>query len=116
MLAVANGRPETLGLKQIIEHHVDFQFELATRKYTTLLKENGRKSEVQEGLIKACDVIDLIIEILRGSKSVKDAKPVWLKERRRISGLNFPFQRKWQQCCGLQSVRPLQSLRCVFIV
>ena len=35
MLAVANGRPETLSLKQIIEHHVDFQFELATRKYTT---------------------------------------------------------------------------------
>ena len=74
MLAVANGRPETLGLKQIIEHHVDFQFELATRKYTTLLEREREKSEVQEGLIKACDVIDLIIEILRGSKSVKDAR------------------------------------------
>ena len=74
MLAVADGRPETLSLKQIIEHHVDFQFELATRKYTTLLEKEQEKSEVQEGLIKACDVIDLIIEILRGSKSVKDAK------------------------------------------
>ncbi len=74
MLAVADGRPETLGLKQIIEHHVDFQFELATRKYTTLLKKEQEKREVQEGLIKACDVIDLIIEILRGSKSVKDAR------------------------------------------
>ena len=74
MLAVANGRPETLGLKQIIEHHVDFQFELATRKYTTLLEREQEKSEVQEGLIKAYDVIDLIIEILRGSKSVKDAR------------------------------------------
>ncbi len=74
MLAVADGRPETLGLKKIIEHHVDFQFELATRKYTTLLKKEQEKSEVQEGLIKACDVIDLIIEILRGSKSVKDAR------------------------------------------
>nr|WP_296064312.1 DNA topoisomerase (ATP-hydrolyzing) [uncultured Mediterraneibacter sp.] len=74
MLAVANGRPETLGLKQIIEHHVDFQFELATRKYTTLLEREREKSEVQEGLIKAYDVIDLIIEILRGSKSVKDAR------------------------------------------
>ena len=57
MLAVANGRPETL-----------------TRKYTTLLGKEREKSEVQEGLIKACDVIDLIIEILRGSKSVKDAR------------------------------------------
>ncbi len=74
MLAVANGRPETLGLKAIIEHHVDFQFELATRKYTTLLAREQERREVQEGLIKACDVIDLIIEILRGSKSVKDAK------------------------------------------
>lgn len=74
MLAVADGRPETLGLKKIIEHHVDFQFELSTRKYKTLLAKEQEKSEVQEGLIKACDVIDLIIEILRGSKSVKDAR------------------------------------------
>ena len=74
MLAVANGRPETLGLKAIIEHHVDFQFELTTRKYKTLLAKELEKKEVQEGLIKACDVIDLIIEILRGSKSVKDAR------------------------------------------
>lgn len=74
MLAVAEGRPETLGLKAVIEHHVDFQFELATRKYKTLLKREEERREVQEGLIKACDVIDLIIEILRGSTSVKDAK------------------------------------------
>ena len=74
MLAVANGKPETLGLKAIIEHHVDFQFELTTRKYKTLLSKELDKKEVQEGLIKACDVIDLIIEILRGSQSVKDAK------------------------------------------
>ncbi len=74
MLAVADGKPETMGLKAIIEHHVDFQFELATRKYKTLLSKELDKKEIQEGLIKACDVIDLIIEILRGSKSVKDAK------------------------------------------
>ncbi|MCI6122331.1 MAG: DNA topoisomerase 4 subunit A [Lachnospiraceae bacterium] len=74
MLAVADGRPETMGLKKIIEHHVDFQFEMATRKYKNLLKKEQEKKEIQEGLIKACDVIDLIIEILRGSQSVKDAK------------------------------------------
>ena len=74
MLAVADGRPETLGLKKIIEHNVDFQFELTTRKYRTLLKKEEDKREIQEGLIKACDVIDLIIEILRGSKNIKDAK------------------------------------------
>ena len=74
MLAVADGRPETMGLKKIIEHHVDFQFELATRKYKTLLAKEQDRKEIQEGLIKACDVIDLIIEILRGSQSVADAR------------------------------------------
>ncbi len=74
MLAVANGRPETLGIVPIIRHHVDFQYEICTRKYTTLLNKEKDKQEIQEGLIKACDVIDLIIEILRGSKDVKQAK------------------------------------------
>ena len=74
MLAVADGKPETMGLVPIIRHHVDFQYEIATRKYNTLLAKELEKKEVQEGLIKACDVIDLIIEILRGSKNVKEAK------------------------------------------
>lgn len=74
MLAVADGRPETLSLKQVIEHHVEFQFEVCTRKYRTLLDKELEKKEVQEGLIKACDVIDLIIEILRGSKNQKQVK------------------------------------------
>ncbi len=74
MLAVANGKPETMGLKSIIGHHVDFQFDVATRKYKTLLAKDLDKTEIQEGLIKACNVIDLIIEILRGSKSIKEAK------------------------------------------
>ncbi|WP_072449557.1 DNA gyrase/topoisomerase IV subunit A [Blautia sp. Marseille-P3201T] len=74
MLAVADGKPETLSLKQIIEHHVDFQFDIATRKYTSLLAKERENQEVQEGLIKACDVIDLIIEILRGSKNKEQVK------------------------------------------
>ena len=74
MLAVADGRPETLGLKDIIRHHVDFRHELATRKYKNLLEKELEKKEIQEGLIHACEVIDLIIEILRGSKDLKMAK------------------------------------------
>ncbi|MDD3414296.1 MAG: DNA topoisomerase 4 subunit A [Lachnospiraceae bacterium] len=74
MLAVADGKPETMGLKQIIEYHTDFQFEVTTRKYQNLLGKEKDKKEIQEGLIKACDVIDLIIEILRGSRNVKEAK------------------------------------------
>lgn len=68
MLAISGGRPETMGLKQIIKANVDFQFEVAGRKYRTLLEKELERREIQEGLIKACNVIDLIIEILRGSK------------------------------------------------
>ncbi len=74
MLAVADGKPETLGIVPIIRHHVNFQYELCTRKYTHLLGKENDKKEIQEGLIKACDVIDLIIEILRGSQDIKQAK------------------------------------------
>ncbi len=74
MLAVADGKPETMGLVPMIRHHVNFQYETATRKYKTLLQKELEKQEIQEGLIKACDVIDLIIEILRGSKNIKEAK------------------------------------------
>ena len=74
MLAIANGKPELLSLKDIIRHHVKFHYEVLTRKYGTLLKKELEQKEIKEGLIKACDIIDLIIEILRGSKSLKDAK------------------------------------------
>ena len=74
MLAVADGRPETMGVVPIIRHHVKFQYEIATRKYQTLLAKEQDKKEIQEGLIRACNVIDLIIEILRGSRNIKDAK------------------------------------------
>ena len=74
MLAIYNGRPETMGLREIIRANVDFQFEVARRKYTNLLAKEQEKKEIQEGLIKACNVIDLIIEILRGSRDRNMAK------------------------------------------
>lgn len=74
MLAIHNGRPETMGLKDILKANIDFQFEVARRKYTTLLNKELEKKEIQEGLIKACNVIDLIIEIIRGSKDRAMAK------------------------------------------
>jgi DNA gyrase subunit A len=74
MLAIYNNRPETMGLKAIIKASVDFQYEVATRKYTNLLAKEMERKEIQEGLIKACNVIDLVIEILRGSKDRTMAK------------------------------------------
>ncbi|MBQ6733584.1 MAG: DNA topoisomerase 4 subunit A [Lachnospiraceae bacterium] len=79
MLAIHDGRPETMSLRDIIAAHVEFQFALATRKYTTLLEKERERKEVQEGLIKACNVIDLIIEILRGSETRQMAKDCLVK-------------------------------------
>ena len=87
MLAIANGRPETMGLKQIIKANVDFQFEVATRKYTNLLAKEQERKEIQEGLIKACNVIDLVIEILRGSKDRAMAKACLVEGK--VDGIKF---------------------------
>ena len=87
MLAIYNGRPETMSLKQIIKASVDFQYEIATRKYTNLLARELERKEIQEGLIKACNVIDLIIEILRGSKDRGMAKACLVEGK--IDGIRF---------------------------
>ena len=87
MLAIANGRPEVMGIKEIIKHNVDFQFQVAKRKYTTLLARERERKEIQEGLIKACNVIDLVIEILRGSKDRAMAKACLVEGK--IEGIKF---------------------------
>ena len=74
MLAINEGRPETMNLKQILNTFLEFQYRNMTKKYNVLLEKELEKKEVQEGLIEACDVIDLIIAVLRGSKNMKDAK------------------------------------------
>jgi len=90
MLAVADGRPETLGIRGILEHFVKFQFEVTTRKYKTLLAKETERREVQEGLIKACNVIDLIIEILRGSKDRAMAKKCLVEGD--TTGIKFKYK------------------------
>lgn len=74
MLAIVNGRPETLSLRDIVAHHVQFSYDITRRKYQTLLSKLYEQREIKEGLIKACDMIDLIIEIIRGSQSQKEVK------------------------------------------
>ncbi len=74
MLAIVDGRPETLGIKACLLEHIKFLHEINTRKYTTLLNKELENKEIKEGLIEACNIIDLIIEILRGSKNLEMAK------------------------------------------
>ena len=74
MLAIRDGRPETLSLREILKANTDFLYETTTRKYENLLEKERKKREIQEGLIKAVNVIDLIIEILRGARDRKTVK------------------------------------------
>lgn len=69
-----NGQPKVFNLKTMIEEFVLFQEELYTKEYRFLLQKAKKRLEIVQGLMKATDVIDLIIEILRGSSSVKQAK------------------------------------------
>ena len=115
MLAVVDGRPETMGIVPIIRHHVNFQYEIATRKYTTLLAKEKDKKEIQEGLIAACDVIDLIIEILRGSKNVKDAKACLMTGE--TGNIRFKSKESEEMASKLplRRDRPVPFLKCVCI-
>ena len=69
-----SGQPKVFNLKSMIEEFVLFQEDLYTREHQFLLEKAKKRLEIVEGLMKATDVIDLIIEILRGSSSVKQAK------------------------------------------
>lgn len=112
---VVDGRPETLGLKQIIKHHIDFQFELATRKYTTLLNKELDNKEIKEGLIRACNIIDLIIEILRGSKNLKMAKDCLLQETQKELISSRSVQERMHLSFILLRSRHLLYWSCAFI-
>ncbi|MCQ2537995.1 MAG: DNA topoisomerase 4 subunit A [Lachnospiraceae bacterium] len=74
LLAVKEKQPILFNLKSLIKEFVDFQEELYTKEYQNRLMRAKDRMEVVEGLLRATDVIDLIIEILRGSNSVKQAK------------------------------------------
>ena len=74
MLAIVEGRPEILSLRDILKNYIEFQYKITTKKYNILLNKELEKKEIQEGLIRAVDVIDLIIAILRGSKNLAQAK------------------------------------------
>lgn len=74
LLAVLDQQPITFNLKKLIKEFVSFQEELYTKEYQHMLEKAKNRLEIVDGLIRATDVIDLIIEVLRGSNSVKQAK------------------------------------------
>ena len=74
LLAVKDQQPITFSLSSMLREFINFQEILYTKEYDYLLKKAQNRLEIVDGLIRATDVIDLIIEILRGSSSIKQAK------------------------------------------
>ena len=73
-VALVNGRPRTLNLKQLIKYFVRHRHEVILRRTRFDLEKAQKRAHILEGLLKALDVIDEIIRIIRASKSVEDAK------------------------------------------
>ena len=73
-VALVNGRPRTLNLKQLIKYFVRHRHEVILRRTKFDLDKAQKRAHILEGLLKALDVIDEIIKIIRASKSVEDAK------------------------------------------
>ena len=73
-VALVNGRPRTLNLKQLIKYFVRHRHEVILRRTKFDLDKAQKRAHILEGLLKALDVIDEIIKIIRASKSVEEAK------------------------------------------
>ncbi|MBQ8806364.1 MAG: hypothetical protein IJZ68_07925 [Bacteroidaceae bacterium] len=84
---LSNKVPAVMSLSRIIHEFLEFYRETLTRKYKSLLETEKKRAEIKEGLIKAVDVIDTIIEILRGSTKVEMAKKCLMKGD--ITGIKF---------------------------
>ncbi len=95
LLAVKNQQPIVFNLKTILGEFVDFQVELYTKEYNYLLDKAIKRLEIVGGLIRATDVIDLIIEILRGSSSIKQAKACLIDGN--IEGIKFKSKESEKQ-------------------
>ena len=87
MLAISDGRPEVMTLPSILKAWLKFQHEILERKYRALLEKEEDRREIQEGLITACNIIDLVIAVIRGAKNRKDAEACLTKGD--TSGISF---------------------------
>lgn len=99
LLAISGRQPRVFNLKTMIEQFVLFQEDLYTREYRFLLEKAKKRQEIVEGLIKATDVIDLIIEIIRGSSSIRQAKDCLIEGK--TDGIQFRLETSRKQAATL---------------
>ena len=96
---LSNGVPAVMPISRIYREYIAFYRETLTRKYKTLLDKETKSAEIKEGLIKAVDVIDTIIEALRGSKTVEMARKCLTKGI--VEGINFKSKNAQKQASKL---------------
>ena len=106
LLAIVNGEPKILTLKDILQHYIDFQQEVVTRRTQYDLKKAQDRAHILEGLLTALDFIDEVINILRNSKSVNEGKEA-LMERFGLDDVQAQaiVQMRLGQLTGLERIK-----------
>ncbi len=106
MIAIVNGEPKVLTLKDILRNYIDFQQEVVTRRTQYDLKKAQDRAHILEGLLTALDFIDEVISILRSSKSINEGKEA-LMERFGLDDVQAQaiVQMRLGQLTGLERVK-----------
>ncbi|HDA7854966.1 TPA: DNA topoisomerase IV subunit A [Staphylococcus aureus] len=74
MVAISDGRPKLMGIRQIIDSYLNHQIEVVANRTKFELDNAEKRMHIVEGLIKALSILDKVIELIRSSKSKRDAK------------------------------------------
>lgn len=106
MLAIVNGEPKILTLKDVLRNYIDFQQEVVTRRTQFDLKKAQDRAHILEGLLTALDFIDEVINILRSSKSINEGKEA-LMERFGVDDIQAQaiVQMRLAQLTGLERIK-----------
>ncbi len=106
MIAIVNGEPKVLTLKDVLRNYIDFQQEVVTRRTQFDLKKAQDRAHILEGLLTALDFIDEVINILRSSKSINEGKEA-LMERFGLDDVQAQaiVQMRLGQLTGLERVK-----------
>ncbi|MBR3835896.1 MAG: DNA gyrase subunit A [Clostridia bacterium] len=106
MIAIVNGEPKVLTLKDVLRNYIDFQQEVVTRRTQFDLKKAQDRAHILEGLLTALDFIDEVINILRSSKSINEGKEA-LMERFGLDDVQAQaiVQMRLGQLTGLERIK-----------
>ena len=102
MLALVDNQPKVLNLKEMLSYYLDHQKDVVTRRTKYELNKAKERAHILEGLLKALDVIDEVIRIIRSSKSVAEAKAGLIE--------NFAFSESQAQAIVDMRLRALTGL------